>query len=252
MSVQVTKASPNETTINVSAKKSEIDYITIDDNGDVKFPLVPQCYFFIGKPKSGKSFAVKYMLYQYLKAKYFANGIIISPTARMSGDFDFMPDDCIWDKYNLEQILARVGKLEAYRKNNGNKLPPPSFIVFDDCLGNINHYHPDWQNFLIKYRHYNISLYFVSQYLGGFGSSTTLREMTTGAFIFNSIFETSLKTLYKGFGGVCENYKEFVALVHRVGTQKYHCVLYVANQNSKEDSYIDFVADETPKFAVKF
>ena len=236
----------------IETHSNVIQSISFDNAGKIVFPKTPQCMLFIGKPSSGKSFAVKNILYQYLKDSYYKFGIVVSPTAELSGDFDFLPDHCIWNKYDQKRLLTYVDKFKKYRKDNAGKLPPPSFILFDDCLGSINFYDPDLSNFLAIYRHYNLSIYFVSQYLSGFGSSTLLREVTTASFVFQTQFENSLKVLYKAFGGILGDYDEFKALVQKVGEKKHHCVLYIANQNTKEDTYFDFMASKVPDFKVNF
>lgn len=234
------------------ASSNTIKSIYFDDKGEIVFPKTPQCMLFIGKPSSGKSFAVKNILYRYLKDSYYKFGIVVSPTANYSGDFDFLPESSIWAKYDEGRVLKYIDKLAQYRKNNNNKLPPPSFLLFDDCLGSINFYSPEFSNFLACYRHFNISIYFVSQYLSGFGSSTLLREITTASFIFQTQFENSLKVLYKAFGGILGDYDTFKALVQKIGEQKHHCLLYIANQNNKEATYYDFLASKVPEFKITF
>ena len=234
------------------ASSNTIKPIFFDSAGKIVFSKTPQCMLFVGEPSSGKSFAVKDILYRYLKDSYYKFGIVVSPTANFSGDFDFLPPTSIWPKYDEARVLKYVSKLADYRKQHNNELPPPSFLLFDDCLGQINFYSPEFSNFLACFRHYNISIYFVSQYLSGFGSSTLLREITTGAFIFPTQFENSLKVLYKAFGGILGDYDEFKALIQRIGEQEHHCVLYIANQKSKETTYYDFIASKVPEFHVNF
>jgi hypothetical protein len=230
-----------------------IEPIYFDKTGKIVFPKTPQCFLLVGKPSSGKSVTAKNLLYEYLKdGGYYKFGIVVSPTAKFSGDFDFLPDSSIWSKYEEAKVLGYVAKLAQYRKDHNNKLPPPSFLLFDDCLGSINFYSPEFSNFLACYRHYNLSIYFVSQYLSGFGSSTLLREICTAGFIFTTQFENSLKVLYKAFGGIIGDYDIFKALVQRVGEQKHHCVLYIANQNTKEQTYYDFKATIVPDFKINF
>jgi hypothetical protein len=241
----------------MSAEETEptsntIKSIYFDNNAEIVFPKTPQCMMFVGKPSSGKSFAVKNILYRYLKEGYYKFGIVVSPTANFSGDFDFLPQSSIWSKYDEARVLKYVGKLAEYRQQHNNQLPPPSFLLFDDCLGQINFYSPEFSNFLACFRHYNLSIYFVSQYLSGFGSSTLLREITTASFIFQTQFENSLKVLYKAFGGILGDYDSFKDLIQKIGERKHHCVLYIANQNTKETTYYDFIASPVPDFKVNF
>jgi hypothetical protein len=212
----------------------------------------PQIFLAIGKPDSGKSHLVKSIVFDYIKADYFKFMTCYCKT-KFTGDYSFIPDDYVYEGWDEKRLKKHVDSLAEYRRKH-NKKPPPSLIILDDLLGLISFYTPFMTSFITCHRHYNVSIIFTAQYLQGAKStSTTLREITNVAFVFNSKFKSSLKALYEAYGQLFDSYDDFVAEFQRITREKYHCMVYDSSIETVEDNYIDFVAPEhTPEFQLKF
>jgi hypothetical protein len=211
----------------------------------------PAIYLFIGKPASGKSHLIKSMFYDFQKVGYFKFMLAFVRT-KFNHDYDWLPDEYVLDNFSEEKVLNHVSKLREYRRRTGKQCPPNA-IIFDDLLGTIDWYHPGMTNWLCSYRHTNTSIFITAQYLLSKSTATSLREMINYAFLFNSKQKNSLKGYYEAFGQLYEKYDYFVHEFQRITKQKYHCMVYNANQDELEENYLDYVANEkTPVFKLKY
>jgi hypothetical protein len=95
--------------------------------------LKPAIYLFIGKPASGKSYALKSLMFDFQKAKYF-KFILAFVRTKFNHGYDWLPDEYVDDKYSDQKLLTHIEKLRAYRKKSGKECPPNA-LIFDDLLG---------------------------------------------------------------------------------------------------------------------
>jgi hypothetical protein len=210
--------------------------------------LKPAIYLFIGKPASGKSYALKSLMFDFQKAKYF-KFILAFCRTKFNHGYDWLPDEYVDDKYSDQKLLTHIEKLRAYRKKSGKECPPNA-LIFDDLLGTVDS--DQMSNFLCSYRHTNTSIFLTSQYLMSKTTSTALREMVNYAFLWNSKFQNSLKA-YEAFGTLYSDKKEFFEDFQRITSEKYTCMVYDANEDDKELNYIPFKFPEhVPEFTLKY
>jgi hypothetical protein len=213
--------------------------------------LKPAIYLFIGKPASGKSYALKSLMFDFQKAKYF-KFILAFVRTKFNHGYDWLPDEYVDDKYSDQKLLTHIEKLRAYRKKSGKECPPNA-LIFDDLLGTVDWYSDQMSNFLCSYRHTNTSIFLTSQYLMSKTTSTALREMVNYAFLWNSKFQNSLKAYYEAFGTLYSDKKEFFEDFQRITSEKYTCMVYDANEDDKELNYIPFKFPEhVPEFTLKY
>lgn len=98
--------------------------------------LKPAIYLFIGKPASGKSFALKSLMFDFQKAKYF-KFILAFCRTKFNHGYDWLPDEYVDDKYSDDKLLTHIEKLRAFRKKSGKECPPNA-LIFDDLLGTVD------------------------------------------------------------------------------------------------------------------
>lgn len=194
---------------------------------------VPQVVVCVGKPKRGKSNAVKwFVLKNAVDNKIFKYGIVFSKTAKMNSDYSYVPQDYVYEDFNpliLQQFIDGISKLED---------KPPCFCIVDDQQGLLNRNDPTLLNFISIHRHLNCSIFFNFQYL--FGSMPTLRECTTIAVLFNSKGKRTIEGLFENFGQLFDKYDEFKNYFLALTSEKYVAMLYLQDEDNIEENYLWF------------
>ena len=212
-------------------------------------------YLIVGKPGSGKTHCLKSIMLDYARQKHFKFGICFTQNT-MTSDLDFLPKKAIDDDFSDQKLEAYMKRLMTVRENNKSQALPPSFIIFEDMIGSnkLNLYSNTMNKFLILHRHLNISVFFLSQYLGGkSGSSTLLREVTNYAVLFNTKFANSKEFLWKSCGGLFAKAQDFYSLLDDATSEKHRSLLYDASQDTITDSYKYFKAPaDIPEFKLVF
>ena len=216
-------------------------------------PLEPTVMSFIGEPKSGKSTLIKACMHYYAKKKYFRFGLCISGSS-WNGDYDFLPQVALWDKWDEQRFKEYIDRLEARARElkKQNKKLPPSFVIFDDLLGQLAN--SDWvKSFFSRYRQYNITCLLANQYAGeSKGCSTLLRSVTEIAFMFPSMMQNQLDAMKGAWGGYFKTDAEFKSAMIDVKKRKYACMVYQKSGNSKKECYMSFLVTPAPDFKMKF
>ena len=196
----------------------------------------PQVVVCVGKPKRGKSYAVKHMLLKNTVDKnIFKFGIVFTKT-KFNKDFDYLPDQYVFENYDpnvLQQYLDTVKNQDQIQ---------PSFIIFDDIQGVINPNDPVLTSLIACHRHYKISIFFCFQYIYGRGSTPVLRECTTYALLFNSKGDRTLRALYESFGQLFDNFNEFKDYFLSCTSEPFTAMLYIQDIDNKEDNYLQYKA----------
>lgn len=153
----------------------------------------PQVILAVGKPRRGKSHLIKYLILKNtVDNKIFQFGIVFTRT-KWDSDYKYIPKQHVFEGYQPEVLKLYLEHLTEMKN------PPPNFVVFDDLLGALNNNDGELQNFIISHRHYNTTIFLAAQFLNK-GSSTTLRECCTDAFMFNSMQFLTIKALFENFG----------------------------------------------------
>ena len=171
----------------------------------------PAVLLFCGKQKRGKTNALRYILLKNSLDKFkgsakFEFGIVFSRTGTFNGDYDFIPNEYIYDTYDdsiLEQYLSGL-KTEM---QNGKKIPA-NFVVFDDMISLLSKTNPLLTNFFGTHRHTNTYIFLATQHLKT-GANTTLREVCTHALVFNSKQTNTIQSLYENIGQLFRTVGEF-------------------------------------------
>ena len=211
------------------------------ENLDFTKPRIVLC---IGGPGKGKTNAVKWMLMKNTideNNKIFQAGIVFT---RLKYDYDYLPEEHIhtggYDQSVLEEYLS---VMEKYRDEHGE--PMSNFIVFDDLIGLLNKQDPYLINVMATHRHFGTSIFLNSQHLNT-GASTTLREITNYAVLFNSRGLNTLKSLYENFGQLFDTFDEFKQHFLECTNKQYHAMLYIFDKDI-EDNYLCFKPPDMSK-----
>ena len=213
-------------------------------------------WLIVGKPNSGKTHCMKSLILDYARQKHFKFGVVYTQN-KMNSDLDFCPQKAI-KEYTDDDCSKYMDKLMKFREENkdkGKKLPP-SFMIFEDCIGskNMNLYSDTISKLLILHRHLNISIFFLSQYLGGrSGCSTLLRECTNFAILFNTRFHNSKEFLYKATGGLFKKSDDFYEVLEKATSKKHRALFYDSSKDDIEEAYFCFTApSDVSEFQLKF
>ena len=198
----------------------------------------PQICVFLGKPRSGKSWALRWnILKETVDNKNFRYGIVFCRT-KFNKDYEYIPDEYVYENYDpmiLQQYLDGLKKLDE-------KELQPSFIIFDDIQGVLSGNDAVLTSLNACHRHFKISVYYCFQYIYGRGSTPVLRECTTMAFLFNSKGKRTLEALYENFGQLFDSFNEFKEYYLACTKEKHTAMLYMQNVDDIEENYLQFKA----------
>ena len=198
----------------------------------------PQICVFLGKPKMGKSWALRHqILKQTVDNKTFKYGIVFTKT-KFNGQYDYLPDDYVYDSYDPE-ILQRY--LDGLKELNEDE-KQPSFVIFDDIQGLLSSQDPTLTQLVSNHRHFKITVFFCFQYIYGRASTPVLRECTTMAFLFNSKGKRTLEALFESFGQLFNNFKEFKEYFLVCTKEKYTAMLYIQDVDNIDENYLQYKA----------
>ena len=113
---------------------------------DINFDK-PQIVVCVGRPRMGKSNAVKYFLLKnILNKKIFKFGIVFTRT-KFNDDYKYIPDKYIYTEYKPELLKKYMNGLEKLKKKTGTI--PPNFVIMDDQQGLLNRQDSILTNFII-------------------------------------------------------------------------------------------------------
>lgn len=198
----------------------------------------PQVCVFVGKPKQGKSWALRHqILKQTADNKIFKYGIVFTRT-KFNGQYDYLPDEYVYEDYNpdiLQQYLDGLKQLDQ-------KDIEPSFVIFDDIQGLLSSADASLTQLVSNHRHFQISVFFCFQYIYGRASTPVLRECTTMAFLFNSKGKRTLEALFESFGQLFDNFKEFKEYFLACTKEKHTAMLYIQDIDDIKENYLQYKA----------
>ena len=221
--------------------------------GIMELPTKPEIVVLLGRPETGKSYAIRSLIYQYAKAGLLQFGVCITPT-KYNGTYTYLPDKWVWEGYDeerLEKYIVALRRKQGELKKKGKELPP-NFVILDDCLGTINMQSAFFSNWIACFRHTNTTVFITAQSLKGKGTSTLLRDCTTRALMYRTNFKIAMQGLYDAYGQVFEDYDEFKEHFQAATQEQYHCLVFENNKDSFEETYYGWKAEEVPDFQLKY
>lgn len=205
------------------------------DRNDLYSKVKPSKLIMIGKPGTGKSFAIKSILYHFRHT--INHGIILSATEDTNASYaGIFPDAFIYNSYTetpIKNLIAMQKKAIKARVKN-----PWTILIIDDCAYDKKFYTTEIQQQLFKNsRHWYILYILAIQYPRDI--PPVIRSTIDGIFIFREHNMTTRRIIYENYASVIPSYNLFIKIL-----DKYTCkygVLYIDNMTSKEE-WIDSIA----------
>lgn len=237
-------------------EKSELGYDF--ELPDEKEPA--KVWVMVGVPASGKSYMLRYIFYLFGQRKYFkGGGMCFSPSA-YNGDYDFLPEKAVRDKFDLEWLGAYIEHLKAKvkegkAKNGKDWKLPHNFLILDDNLGTLNTNSEILQQLFACHRHISCSIFICTQYLAAARNvSTLMRNVTNYALMWPQSLKNSIESMYNAYGQMFETIEAFKGALNKAREDKYSCLLYINSTDltSSKEAYRIIKAGEFPEFKLKF
>ena len=148
--------------------------------------------------------------------KKFKFGLVFCKTKFNCG-YDFIEDNKVVEGYNEDVLKNYLQTLQKYGEENplikkqkelGIKTNiSPSFIVFDDIIGQMDLNSGFMSEFLTTYRHYNITLIAATQYL--YKVPPLFREQADIRVMFCQTTKRSIEACYETYGQDFDNQKKW-------------------------------------------
>jgi AAA15 family ATPase/GTPase len=200
----------------------------------------------IGKPGSGKSTLIKYLLYS--KRDIFPIALAMNGTEKNSNFYSqIIPSLFVYEDYN-ENILEELKKRQELAIRNIYN--PWCVLILDDCTTDKKVFNSIIQKDLFKNgRHWKILYIIGLQYCVDIPND--VRACVDGAFIFRETNENSLRKTWENFAGTVPSFPIFRQLIEQMTKQ--YTAIYIDNQNSASvENWWDCIyyvkAPEVPKF----
>lgn len=196
----------------------------------------------IGKPKTGKTWLIKSIL--YAKRHIIPVGLSICGTEDSNGEYSkIFPNTFVYTKYD-EAILEKfISRQKLSKKHISN---PWAVCLLDDCTDNPAIFRrPLQQGFYKNGRHWDM-LYIVSlQYC--MDVLPVIRNTVDGVFILREPSLKNRKALYENYGSIIPDFTLFCDIMDQITDD--HTALYIHNITDK-NNWLDCVfwykAKETP------
>lgn len=220
--------------------------------------ILPTYTIAAGTSKSGKTYLIRYLLKSFCLRKQFQLGLVFTGT-KFSGDYtSFLPTKYVFDGFDQPVLLAFLETMKKFdhrtqeQVENGDKcLIPHTFVVFDDILDEMNLQSKPMKKFFATARHYNISLFFSTQYIHQ--ATPLIRNQAENCFMFQHDNKHSIEALYESFGQTLEKERTFKRMLYENTKEKYTCVMYKKEEREIDKKFTQFRApDKVPKVKFKF
>ena len=199
----------------------------------LQHPSLIICY---GRPGSGKSILIKYIIQHYQQLK-LVDFVFVMSGSNFNGFYQgFLPERQV-KSYSDNTLTRLLALLERKKSNNENFR---TLLVLDDCLGSTAFKSPIMMKCINNFRHYSLSLVLASQY--PFAIPPNLRENAFRAFVFAQTTKRALTALYESYAASdFEHVNEFVDFMKK-HTGDYHCLVIDNKQNDFDKKWARFKA----------
>jgi hypothetical protein len=179
----------------------------------------------IGKPKSGKSTAIKSLL--HAKRHIFPCAMVMSGTEETNGFYQtFIPSSFIYNDYDEDKLADFIKRQKLAKAHLANQW---SVLIIDDCTDKPSVLtRPIQQNLWKNGRHYDCFYILSLQY--AMDARPFIRNGVDCVFIFREPNIKNRKSLYDNYGGIVPEFSLFCQLLDNL-TGDYGC-LVIYNQGT--------------------
>lgn len=217
----------------------------------------PKVWVLVGSCGSGKTFALKKIIYEHSKNSHFKFGVVYTAT-KFTGDYSWSPDKSVME-FDEEHFKKYIGNLkkkveEGVAKHGKGWKLPHNYCIFDDNNGMLTQ-SEFMINFISTHRHTSTTVFVLSQMLTARGAvSTTMRSNTSFALMWPTASQTTLKGLYDNFGGLFK-FPEFKAALDSCRARKHSCLVLKNSPDNQtiEEQFCTILAGKFPEnFQLRF
>ena len=208
------------------------------------------CILCLGRRRSGKSYLQRDIIYnhyhKYKKYKYY---VLISPTAYLNSDYDFIPDKCKFESFSELLLTNLFKRQETLIKKYGRKNDLSLLLILDDCIDLSNKRQSNLLSYVfVRGRHLLISCLCSFQYIKSIELKPSTRQQLDYIFVFKQSNKETIKLVNDEFlGGSDEGF----SIINTVPNRKEHKILVIDNTEDEDNLYY-YKAVEIPKsFKVK-
>jgi len=216
---------------------------------DLKMIKDDSVVLFIGKRRSGKSFAVRDLCHRH---RDIPLGMIFSGTEKANPFFsDFFPNSFIFSNYDPELIQTLLSRQIGIKKRNareGNKIDGRAMVILDDMMDDAKIWTKSKpiKTIFFNGRHYSLFFIITLQYPIGMGPS--LRTNVDWIFIMRENQNAIRKKIFDNYAGCFGKQDIFDYVMENL--EEYNCLVIDNNTKSAriEDQVYKFKADKRENF----
>jgi len=232
-------------------KKEEDPYVpekktTKDGKNTHPFDRVsmPGVFLVNSKSQGGKSYLIHCLMYHHRKYYKKGWGILFSNTCFNTENVTFVPKGFKHMRYDPE-VLKQVLRLQAAIPK---KKRPPVFIIFDDCISELQDNDKILLEAITQTPHYNIWICISTQHVNAVPSFA--RDNAFQIALFKVFTENGLKACYKSYGQDFPNMAEFKEKVNnKLGD---HVFAFTDRQHQGPWMFLKCPPPPLPKFMLKY
>lgn len=183
----------------------------------------------IGKPKSGKSYLIRDLLYS--KKHIFSTGLVINGTEDSNHFYSNMfPDTFIFEQMD-ENIIKNFKRRQRLAKQLITE-NPWSVLILDDCMDKTGIFKTNlFQDVFKNGRHWKMLLIMSMQY--SMDIPPNLRVCIDGTFIFREANLKYRKSIYENYCGIIPDFKLFCDIMDEITND--YTALYIHNNTNTND-----------------
>jgi len=173
-------------------------------------------YLIVGIKRRGKSTLTKYLLYHQIMAGLIDWVVVFSGTAEVSDEWKFVNNKLIFSKFDESTIEYFLEQQTLINKNRPKDQRIHLAMVFDDIAGVIPTGSPIYTKLATTCRHYNMSVFFLTQAMNesrGIGCPRPCRMNAEYTIVFHTDDESTVESIYRekigmAFKGRYQDFKE--------------------------------------------
>lgn len=210
-----------------------------------------QLIIFFGTSEAGKSYLMIYLLRSLCLKGTFEFGIVFSPTKSVNNAYDFFTNQNLvisgYDENTLKKYMKRLRDIPKEKR-------PCNFIVFDDCIGDLDPNTKFARQLISTFRHYNITIFMSSQYIKAI-TPPLYRTQCNRSFVFKMNTAEDYDGCYSAFGSGFPNKKEYIKVLNQITSEKFCSMVYLKEETEPNKKYFSYKApeeDKIPDVKIKF
>jgi hypothetical protein len=211
----------------------------------MNFDIVNKMTTLVAKRNSGKSYLLKYLV--TLRKDQFEKIFVICPTENINSFYqlnDFIPKNCIYDKYNESFIDKLIERMTIQNKNKKAEQKKHVLLILDDLVADVKfHQSESLKKLFVRGRHVAISVIITSQFLTGIPPVARI----------NSDFICVGQVNKEGLDILCEQYivpgmtKDDFIEIYKENTRDYSFLVINNNSTKSDDPNESYGNIKTPQ-----